>query len=183
MPTITTHYFKTPFGELLLGSFKDELCICDWRYRRMRSKVDARIQKGLDASYEEGSSDVIKETIVQLNAYAAGERKAFDLPLRMVGTEFQQRVWEALLQVPYGITGTYASLTNQVAQKTAIRAVASANGANAISIIIPCHRIIGSSGDLVGYAGGLAAKKKLLQLEGVFLGQPELDLFAEAEEE
>lgn len=173
MAAIHVQPFHTPYGELLLGSFHDALCLCDWRYRRMRTTIDARIQRGLQAGYVEGDSPVIEEAIVQLNAYFAGERKTFELPLRLVGTEFQQRVWKALREVPYGTTSTYMALTAQVAEPGAIRAVASANGANALSILVPCHRIIGSNGELTGYAGGLAAKRKLLELEGA-AGQREL---------
>lgn len=174
---ILVHPFPTPYGELLLGSFGDALCLCDWRYRRMRTSIDTRIQRGLDATYREGVSPVIEATKEQLTAYFQGARTTFDVPLRLVGTDFQRRVWEALIAIPYGTTGTYASLTDQVAEATAIRAVASANGANAISILVPCHRIIGSSGELVGYAGGLPAKKRLLQLEGALPRTLELALF------
>lgn len=177
MLSINIQYFPTSFGELILGSFNDELCLCDWRYRRMRNAVDARIQRGLDSGYVEGGSPVIETTKAQLNEYFAGTRTEFDVPLRFIGTDFQRRVWEALLAIPYGRTRTYASLTGKVAEPQAIRAVASANGANAISIIVPCHRIIGSSGELVGYAGGLLAKRKLLELEGSSPWMPELDLF------
>ena len=178
MEPILVHPFYTPYGELLLGSFNNELCLCDWRYRRMRSTVDARIQRGLQAEYAEGRSPVIEEAMAQLNAYFAGERTTFNLPLRFVGTDFQQRVWKALLAVPYGSTLSYAALTAQVAEPTAIRAVASANGANALSIIVPCHRIVGSNGELTGYAGGLGVKRRLLGLEGAVLGSVEPDLFS-----
>jgi methylated-DNA-[protein]-cysteine S-methyltransferase len=163
---ILVRSFGTPLGELLLGSFDDRLCLCDWRYRRMRAAVDARIQRGLNATYLDGNSAVIEQAMKELNAYFAGERRHFDVPVQFVGTDFQQRVWQALTAIPYGTTTTYAALTEQVASITAIRAVASANGANAHSIIVPCHRVVGGSGELVGYAGGLPAKKKLLQLEG-----------------
>lgn len=178
MASILIHPFHTPFGELLLGSYNNELCLCDWRYRCMRTTIDARIQRGLQAEYGEGVSHVIEEAKAQLNAYFAGERTTFDLPLRFVGTDFQQRVWQALLAVPYGTTLSYAALTAKVAEPTAIRAVASANGANALSIIVPCHRIIGSNGDMTGYAGGVGAKRKLLGLEGVVVGSAEPDLFS-----
>ncbi len=179
MPAILIHYFPTPVGEMILGSFEDQLCLADWRYRRMRNTIDKRIQKGLiryasDAEFKEGVSDVIERAMTQLNEYFAGERTSFDVPLYIVGTDFQKRVWNALIDVPHGTTSTYAALTEVVAEKNAVRAVAGANGANAISILIPCHRIIGSTGELVGYAGGLPAKKKLLQLEGVRVAQPEL---------
>jgi methylated-DNA-[protein]-cysteine S-methyltransferase len=176
---ILVRSFHTPFGELLLGSFGDELCLCDWRYRRMRAAVDGRIQRGLGAAYEEGASVVIEAAMEQLNAYFTGARTTFDVPLRMVGTDFQQRVWQALLTVPFGTTDTYAGLTAKVAEPAAIRAVASANGANAFSIIVPCHRIVGSSGELVGYAGGLPAKKRLLQLEGAWPNAMTVDLFSD----
>lgn len=178
MPHILTQHFPTAYGELVLGSFEDRLCLCDWRCRRMRATVDARIQRGLNAGYVEGTSSTIELTKAQLNEYFAGQRTAFDVPLHPVGSEFQQRVWNALLAVPFGTTETYASLTSKVAEMTAIRAVASANGANAISIIVPCHRIIGSTGELVGYAGGIPAKKKLLQLEGSVSHAPTPDLFS-----
>lgn len=169
--------WRAPVGELLLGSFRGELCLCDWRYRRMRTTIDARIQRGLQAEYAEGASPVIEQAKAQLNAYFAGERTTFDLPLRMVGTDFQQRVWKALLTVPYRTTLSYAALTAKVAEPTAIRAVASANGANALSIIVPCHRIIGSNGEMTGYAGGVGAKRKLLELEGVTVASLQPTLF------
>jgi methylated-DNA-[protein]-cysteine S-methyltransferase len=100
-----------------------------------------------------------------MDEYFLGERKAFDIPLLMVGTEFQHSVWQGLIQIPYGTTASYLELSRNIGNEKAVRAVATANGANAISILIPCHRIIGSNGDLVGYAGGLATKKKLLELE------------------
>ncbi len=163
---IITHAWATPFGELLLGSWGEELCLCDWRYRRMRTAVDARIQRGLGAEYVVGNSAVIVRAKEELEGYFNGERKEFSIPLRLVGTPFQRTVWQALLNVPYGTASTYQGLTQQVAEPTAIRAVASANGANGLSIFVPCHRIIGRVGALVGYAGGLSAKRQLLQLEG-----------------
>ncbi len=169
--------WRAPVGELLLGSFRGELCLCDWRYRRMRTTIDVRIQRGLQAEYAEGASPVIEQARAQLNAYFAGERTTFDLPLRIVGTDFQQRVWQALLAVPYGTTLSYAALTAKVAEPTAIRAVASANGANALSIIVPCHRIIGSNGEMTGYAGGVGVKRRLLELERAVAGVVERNLF------
>ena len=165
MQHISIQYYKSPIGELLLGSFEDKLCLADMKYRKMRSSIDKRIQKGLNAEYIEESSAVIEKTIVQMKEYFAGERKVFDIPLLMVGTDFQRSVWDGLMQIPYGTTASYLELAKNIGNEKAVRAVASANGANSISIMIPCHRIIGSNGDLVGYAGGLPAKKKLLELE------------------
>ena len=165
MNTISIDYFKTPFGELVIGSFDDKLCLCDWRYRKMRSDIDFRIAAGLQATYHEAETPVIAQTKAQLTNYFSGTIKTFDLPLLMVGTDFQRSVWDALLLVPYGTTDTYLGLSKRLNNPKAIRAVASANGANAIAIIVPCHRIIGSTGELVGYAGGLPAKRRLLDLE------------------
>lgn len=165
MNKISIQYYKSPVGEILLGSFEGKLCIADWKYRRMRTTIDKRIQKGLKAEYVEQSSEVIEETIVQMKEYFANERKDFDIPLLMVGTDFQKSVWEGLIKIPYGTTASYLELSKNIGNEKAVRAVASANGANSISIMIPCHRIIGSNGDLVGYAGGLPAKKKLLEIE------------------
>jgi len=122
----------------------------------------------------EGNSLLLEETEKQLNEYLNRKRKHFDIPLKFAGTDFQKKVWEALIQVPYGQTNTYLELSKNLGDEKAIRAVSTANGANAISIIVPCHRIIGSNNSLVGYAGGLQAKKKLLQLEGAF---SQLELF------
>jgi methylated-DNA-[protein]-cysteine S-methyltransferase len=165
MPTIHTQTYDSPCGELLLGAFEGQLCLCDWRYRRLRSEVDARLKRHLQAEFEAQDDEVLVATRAQLEAYFRGERRSFDLPLRLAGTDFQQKVWHALLQVEYGTTATYLELSQRLGDVKAIRAVASANGANAISIIVPCHRIVGSDGDLVGYAGGLPAKKHLLTLE------------------
>ena len=165
MNKIHIAYYKSPVGEILLGSYGSKLCLADWRYRKMRSSIDNRIQKTLKAAYVKESSDVIEQAIGEFEAYFRGERKAFDTPLLMIGTAFQKSVWNRLIQVPYGTTSSYLDLAKSINNEKAVRAVASANGANAISIMIPCHRIIGSNGDLVGYAGGLSAKKKLLELE------------------
>jgi methylated-DNA-[protein]-cysteine S-methyltransferase len=168
MDRIQISYYKTPFGELILGSLENQLCLCDWRFRKMRSSIDERIQSGLQATYEEEGSDIIEETKAQLRQYFNGERHQFDLPLLLVGSEFQKQVWNELLRIPFGKTESYAGLSKKLKNEEAIRAVASANGANAISIIVPCHRILGSDGSLTGYAGGLETKKKLLLLENAF---------------
>ena len=153
--TIKIESFNTKLGELILGSFEDKLCLCDWRYRKMRKVVDERIKQYFGAEFLLAGSEVIEKTKTQLTEYFSGERKVFDLPLKLAGTEFQKRVWESLMKIEYGQSKSYSSLSEELGDLKAIRAVASANGANAISIIIPCHRIIGKDGSLVGYAGGL----------------------------
>jgi len=165
MSSISIQHYKTPYGALLLGSFNGQLCLCDWQYRRMRTSIDKRIKTALKAAYAEQPCALLDETVRQLNEYFNQQRKQFDLPLLMLGTDFQKSVWNALLTIPYGSTSSYLELANNISQAKAVRAVASANGANAMSIIIPCHRVIGSNGELTGYAGGLPAKKKLLALE------------------
>lgn len=177
MNKISTQYFPSKFGDLLIGVFEDKLCLCDWQYRRMRTSIDQRIQKSLKAEFVEENNSIIEKTKQQLQEYFLGERTTFDIPLCLVGTDFQKSVWEALLKIPYGTTESYLGLSQKLGNEKAIRAVASANGANAISIIIPCHRIIGSKGELTGYAGGIATKKRLLQLEKIDLYQNQLELF------
>ena len=108
----------------------------------------------------------------QLKEYFAGTRKVFDVPLDIEGTDFQKRVWSELQKIPYGKTISYKSLSEKLGDVKAIRAVGKANGQNPIAIIIPCHRVIGANGNLVGYAGGLDIKEKLLHLEGAL--NPEL---------
>ncbi len=165
MNKIYLQYFKTPVGELILGDFHGKLCLCDWKYRKMRPTIDKRIQEGIDASFDEGET-IITETVKhQLNEYFSADRIIFDVPLLMVGSSFQKTVWNELLKIPYGKTESYLGLSRKIGNEKAIRSVAAANGANAISIIVPCHRIIGSDGKLTGYGGGLQAKRKLLQLE------------------
>lgn len=165
MKFIEIQYYKSPFGELILGSYDEQLCICDWRYRKMRSAIDKRITSKLQAQYLEKDNVVLQMVRNQLEQYFNSERRDFDLPLLFVGTDFQQKVWQQLALVPFGSTSTYLELAQGIGHIKAVRAVANANGANALSIIVPCHRIIGSNGQLVGYAGGLEAKKKLLMLE------------------
>ncbi len=162
---ISIQYYKSPCGELLLGAFDDRLCLCDWRYRKQRTQVDSRLQRYLDADYVEQGAALIDQAIEQLEQYFCQQRTAFDMPLLFAGTDFQQAVWQALVAIPHGELASYSELARKLGRPDAVRAVASANGANALSIFVPCHRIVGSDGALTGYAGGLAAKQKLLTLE------------------
>lgn len=140
----------------------------------MRLSIDTRIKNHFNVEFEENETLLLKETSKQLDAYFNKFSTSFDLPIELIGTEFQKKVWKALQNIPYGMTKSYLQLSHIIENPKAIRAVASANGANALSIIIPCHRIIGSQGELTGYAGGLNAKKKLLLLENSKLIQAEL---------
>ncbi|AUD01056.1 methylated-DNA--[protein]-cysteine S-methyltransferase [Spirosoma pollinicola] len=114
---------------------------------------------------------------MQLKEYFAGLRQSFDFPLNPVGTVFQQTVWKALLTVPFGTTLSYLTLSRQLGDEKAIRAVAAANGRNPLWIVVPCHRIIGSDGSLTGYAGGLWRKQWLLEHEGALIKSNQLSLF------
>lgn len=165
MNKINIQYHKTKIGELILGTFDSKLCILDFRYRRMRVKIDKRIKNGLNSEFLENDNEIMEKTRQQLDEYLSGHRKIFNVPILMVGSDFQKNVWCALLKIPYGTTSTYYQLAKEINNEKAARAVASANGANSMSIIIPCHRLIGSNGDLTGYAGGIAVKKRLLKLE------------------
>lgn len=158
--------YHSPFGELILGSYNQAICLCDWKHRKQRHQIDERIKRILGVDFVYQSNAVLADLECQLNLYFSGNIKSFDLPLIMAGTSFQKKVWNTLLRIPYGKTCSYAKLSNTINNPEAIRAVASANGANAISILVPCHRGVGSNGALTGYAGGLSAKKGLLQLEG-----------------
>ena len=108
---------------------------------------------------------ILLETQKQLSEYFEGQRKIFDLPLNFEGTEFQQKVWQALLTIPFGETRSYKDIAEQIGNVKAVRAVGAANGKNPISIIAPCHRVVGANGKLVGFAGGLENKDVLLKLE------------------
>jgi methylated-DNA-[protein]-cysteine S-methyltransferase len=132
----------------------------------MRSAIDVRIAQKLKSEYVEGTSSLIEKTKLELSEYFDGERTEFSISILPVGSDFQQTVWRELTHIPFGKTTTYLDLSLKLGNVKAIRAVAAANGANALSIMIPCHRVIGSDGGLVGYAGGVLAKQKLLELEG-----------------
>lgn len=162
---IQIQYYQSPCGELILGSYQGKLCMCDWNREGRRVLIDRRMQKLLHADYEKSSSEVIVRTIIQLDEYFGRKRTAFDIPLFFVGTDFQKTVWKELLNIPYGLTLSYGDLSRKLGNPKAIRAVAAANGANPISILVPCHRVIGSDRKLVGYGGGIPAKKILLELE------------------
>jgi methylated-DNA-[protein]-cysteine S-methyltransferase len=115
---------------------------------------------------EDANHPMLARTEPQLQEYFAGERKSFSVPLDIRGTPFQKSVWQALQAIPFGETRTYGDLAKQLGNPTATRAVGAANGRNPVSIVVPCHRVIGASGKLTGFAGGLAAKAYLLGLEG-----------------
>lgn len=153
---------------MIIGSAGDRLCLCDWFAGRHRAATDRKIQKCLNAVYEEGSSDIIIRTTAELDEYFAGRRKTFDIPTVFTGTAFQNTVWTELTKIPYGTTISYGELARRIHNPKAVRAVAAANAVNPISIIVPCHRVIGSDNSLTGYGGGLDVKKMLLKIENAW---------------
>jgi methylated-DNA-[protein]-cysteine S-methyltransferase len=165
MSNINIGYYKKHGVDMILGSYEGKLCLADFRYRKLRKSVDNRLKKGLKAEFLEYEDEIILQTKKELDEYFLMERKKFTIPLLFVGSEFQKKVWDALLQIPYGEVRSYKEQAKIVGDEKAVRAVANANGANSIGIIVPCHRIIGSDGKLTGYGGGVPLKKKLLELE------------------
>lgn len=154
-------YFRTmdsPVGKLKLVASDEGLVAILWQKDRPE-----RVPLG--EMVEEPGQRVLAETERQLVEYFAGERREFELPLDMRGTRFQKDVWEALLGIPFGETRSYGELARQLGSPAASRAVGAANGRNPISIVVPCHRVIGASGKLTGFAGGLDVKMRLLELE------------------
>lgn len=149
----------SPVGQLTLVARSGKLAAILWEHEQAN-----RVKLGELA--EDKSHPILLETERQLREYFFGTRKQFELELDFAGTEFQQKVWQALLTIPFGETRSYADIANQIGNPSAVRAVGAANGKNPISIVAPCHRVIGSNGELTGFAGGLPAKQLLLQLEG-----------------
>ena len=162
---VITHEWQSPCGKLIIGSIGERICLCDWIESKRRDFNDRRIMKRLGVWYREGMTRTIRRTLNELEEYFAGERKSFDIPLIMAGTDFQKQIWRALCEIPYGETRAYKDICMAVGHSGRGRSNAGQIAANAISILVPCHRVIGSNGSLTGYAGGLEAKQYLLDLE------------------
>lgn len=139
--------------------------MCDWRRRVNREAMDARLIQYTGAEFAERATEVTDRVRQELDGYFAGLCREFSIPLFMAGTPFQMKVWEALREVQYGHTETYLQLARRIHQPGAVRAVAAANAANPLAILVPCHRIVGNGGTLTGYSGGIEAKRILLALE------------------
>lgn len=149
---------ESPVGALSLVATDQALVALVWRR-------EAHPHVPFETAVEDPGHPLLRETTRQLREYFAGARRTFELPLEFRGTEFQRTVWAALLEIPYGQTRTYGQIAEAIGNPTAVRAVGAANGKNPISIIAPCHRVIGMNGDLTGFGGGLDAKAHLLSLE------------------
>ena len=162
---VSIQYYHSPCGELILASMGNALCLCDWNGMPCTERNKRIIGRYVNADFRIAPSSVIEQAKRQLDEYFAGNRKEFHIPLHPVGTVFQLRVWRALLDIPYGETRSYMEIAEKVGNARSARAVAQAIGANGIDILIPCHRVIGSSRSLTGFAGGLEKKEFLLALE------------------
>lgn len=153
----------SPIGKLTLGATKKGLC--SLKFGEVKTTTSAALNDA-PKDAEQNAAQILQEATSQLSEYFAGKRKDFDLPFDIqTGTEFQKDVWEALQTIPYGTTCSYKDVAKKIGREKACRAVGGANNKNPIAIIIPCHRVVGSSGKLVGFAGGLDIKKALLELE------------------
>jgi methylated-DNA-[protein]-cysteine S-methyltransferase len=156
---IHTHV-DSPVGRLLLCS--DGIALTG-----LYMDVPGRVPRGLEQGVENAGAPPLREAARQLGEYFAGDRREFDLALRLEGTDFQRRVWKVLTEIPYGETWSYGQLAKRIANPKGFRAVGLANGRNPISILVPCHRVIGADGSLTGYGGGVERKRWLLSHEGL----------------
>ncbi len=163
---VTTAIIQTPVGEMIAGAADNAICLFDFLHRR---SLDTILQRSgierQDADFGKGSHPLFGLLRGELEEYFAGSRKDFSLPLAPSGSDFQKKVWAALLHVPYGTTVTYTQQAKACGDEKAIRAIAAANGMNGLAILIPCHRVVGAGGALTGYSGGMSAKRWLLDHE------------------
>jgi methylated-DNA-[protein]-cysteine S-methyltransferase len=160
--TLESMKITSPVGELTLVANDVGLVAVLWENERV-----SRVK--LPALQLNPQHSVLRKSHQQLREYFAGERTDFDLPFDPIGTEFQKKVWQTLREIPYGETRSYGQIAQRLKRVTAARAVGMANGRNPLSIVVPCHRVIGACGKLTGFAGGLPAKRYLLTLEGIKL--------------
>ncbi|HBD97374.1 MAG TPA: hypothetical protein DC060_04150 [Gemmatimonadetes bacterium] len=155
----------TPLGPMLAGATDDALCLLKFVDRRALLTQIARIRKGLGAVFVPDRNPIVEQTAREVESYFAGTPEVFTVPTSAPGTEFQKTVWRALATIPYGETRSYAELAQTIGRPSAVCAVGSANGMNALAIIVPCHRVVGADGKLVEYGGGVWRKQRLLELE------------------
>lgn len=171
---IQTKDYLSPCGMLTLGALDGALCMCDWNVGLRRETIDRRLCREFITTMESGDNDVLRMARKELDEFFSGMRQTFDTPIVFAGSELRQAVWSELQKITYGQTVSYAEMARRIGRPKAVRAVASAVGANPLSIFIPCHRVIGSNGSLTGYAGGLDAKQMLLSFENKITEKPQL---------
>lgn len=160
---------ETPLGTMIACADENGICMLEFSDRKALPTELKEISKHFNANIIQGENPNFKILEHELSEYFAGKRQIFTVPLSLVGTAFQKKVWEVLRGIPYGTTRSYQQQANILGNPKAVRAVANANGLNKISIIIPCHRVIGTNGTLTGYGGGIWRKQKLLELEQALL--------------
>lgn len=165
---ILINRLTTPLGPLFICATDPGVCLLEFVDRRMLETEFKGLQKRLNANILAGENEHIKQVKKELNEYFQGERKTFEVALETPGTDFQKLIWENLKAIPYGSTSTYREQAEKIGNPKAVRAVAAANGHNRISIIIPCHRVLGKNGELKGYGGGIERKRWLLRHEQNF---------------
>ena len=165
MIIIITKYIQTQLGPMIAGISNNQLCLLEFAKPERLSRTLSKLVKRYKYSLIEGRHPLLQQLEIDLANYFTGSLKNFNIPLLMIGTDFEKRVWNELLRIPFGITKSYLEIAKLVGNPTAFRAVARANGSNNISIIIPCHRVIASNGNLQGYGGEIWRKEKLLKLE------------------
>ncbi|MFY7864169.1 bifunctional transcriptional activator/DNA repair enzyme AdaA [Roseateles sp.] len=170
--TILLHRFTTPLGPMFVCATDTGVCLIEFVSRRMLETEFRDLQRLLRARITPGENTHTRQAVRELDEYFRGERRVFEVALDTPGSAFQQSVWQALQAIPFGRTGSYGEQARALGRPEAVRAVAAANGQNRVSIIVPCHRVIGADGRLVGYGGGLARKQWLLEHEARWL-QPE----------
>lgn len=162
---ISQTYIETPLGEMIACATDKGICLLEFNDRKKLDGQFEKLAKDLNANIVGQENKHFALLKKELEAYFNHDLKIFTVPLDLVGTEFQKKVWQALLTIPYGKTVSYLQQSESMGNPLSIRAVANANGMNKIAIIVPCHRVIGSNGKLTGYAGGLERKQFLLNLE------------------
>ena len=165
---------NTPLGEMEAIASAKGVCLLEFASRKELDKEKKALETHFDSKLVNGNNAHLDLLSKELAAYFNGELLEFTVPIVLNGTAFQKKVWQALLEVPYGETRTYMEQTKIIGDQKAIRAVATANGKNQIAIVVPCHRIIGSDGSLTGYAGGIENKRALLNLERKIAGPKDL---------
>lgn len=169
MKSISRKIIETPLGQIFACAVDEGICLLEFTDGKNLDRKFQSLSKSLHAEIEEKDHDHFKQLEVELREYFEGKRNKFEVPIFTTGTEFQKKVWQLLCEIPFGELRTYKQQSELLGNVKAIRAVGTANGINKIAIIIPCHRVIGSNGELVGYAGGIWRKQKLLELEKAIL--------------
>jgi AraC family transcriptional regulator, regulatory protein of adaptative response / methylated-DNA-[protein]-cysteine methyltransferase len=169
---IKTTTIKTPLGEMTASATNEGICLLEFTERRTINAELEELAWIFNTPVEQGSNRHIRTLKKQLKEYFKGKRHEFTIPLVTPGTDFQQVVWSMLRKIPYGATISYLQQAKKIKNPGAARAVAGANGSNRIAILIPCHRVIGSDGSLIGYGGGIDKKRWLLDHERKYSGKP-----------